>query len=733
MLLQTKLYRPQTRPGLVPRPQLIHQLNKSLNGHLTLVTAPAGFGKTTLITTWLQQHNTPTAWLSLDQNDNDPTQLLAYIITTLTQTYPTLHTTTLPLLQATPPPPITAIISQLANELLTFNTPTLLVLDDFHTLHNPATHNAINTLIDSSPAPFHLVIASRKQPALPSLSRLRGRGQVTELTASQLRFSSDEATQFFAQTMALQLPTSTVSDYAQKTEGWVTGLQLAALAVQQGHDPAGFPSHHPIISDYLLHEVITHQPPHIQKFWQQTAILTRLTAPLCAALTGQTRTQAQQTLAYLEKANLFLQPLDSQRHWYRYHHLLASYLQTHTDPALIQTSHRRAANWFAQHDAYPDAISHAFATNDFDSASNHILQTADELWTRGAVSALQNWLLRLPKEMILARPELTLYLAWTHFFSGQTQPNSNSFAKAKHLLQQITPNLPKNQLGIHYTIRAAFASVERNAPQAIQLSTAALTHLTPQQAVWRGVVSITLGMAHQVTGNITQAIAAFGQAARQNHQANNLSGANFAYSNWARLLNQQDDLATAELAYQEALLLIAETQTEHLPISGQIFTGFAHLRWQQGHLPEAANLYQQGISLLSQGGFPLAEPLFQLAQVQLLLGDKEAADGTSGRATTALQNPRLSPQHRPLAQKEQARYQKLKHNHAQQALIEPLSNRELEILHLIAAGHSNQQIADHLVIALSTIKWHTNNIYGKLNVRRRTQAIQKARTLNLLN
>lgn len=734
MLLQTKLYRPQPRPGTIPRPHLIQQLNQGLHGKLTLVTAPAGYGKTTLVTNWLQQQTTPTAWYSLDEGDNNPAQFLAYIITALSQTLPDFDTPTLNLLQSNPPLPLIAVISQLINDLVSHNTPIILVLDDFHVVQNDRIYQAVNFLVENSPSHFHLLITSREQVPLPALSRLRGRGLVAEFTTTQLRFSNDEATAFFRQTMGLSLTPNTITDYAQKSEGWVTGLQLAALAIQQGHDPAGFPSQHPFIFNYLIDEVYARQPSHIQQFWQQTAILSRLSAPLCSAVTGQTRALAQQTLADLEQANLFLQPLDSERRWYRYHHLLAEFLQNKVEPATAQQSHQRAADWFAEHDAHADAIAHAFAINDFDSASQYILQIADELWTRGSVATLQAWLLQLPEEMILSRPGLALYLAWTYCFDGQTQRDGTaSFRKASHLLDRVEPTVEDKQHGHLFAIRAALASVQRQVGQAITFGEDALAKLEPDQAIWQGVVGITLGIAYQITGNIPQATTTFREAARQNRTADNLSGALFAYNNWGSLLLQQHALPEAELAYQEAYQLIEEAHAEQLPICGQIFIGLGQLRWRQGQLAEAAQHLQAGTALSAKGGFPTAEPLFQLAQVQLLLGNQEGADEASGRAETALQNPKLNPHHRALAQAEQTKFQKLRQEHQQQSLIDPLSDRELEILRLVADGYANQQIADQLVVALSTIKWHINNIYGKLNVRRRTQAIQKARTLNLLN
>ena len=347
-LLETKLYLPRWRPGLVPRPRLIGRLDQAIERKLTLISAPAGFGKTTLLAEWLaaaEAGERPAAWVSLDQSDNDPTFFFAYLITALQKVQAGVGESALSLLRSPQPPAIETLLGTLLNEIGTISHDFVLVLDDYHLIDAQPVHDGIAFLLDHLPPQMHMIIASRADPPLP-LSRLRGRGELAELRASDLRFAPDEAAAFLNEVMGLDLSTQDVTALEARTEGWIAGLQLAALSMQGRDDVAGFitafTGNDRYIVDYLVEEVLQRQPERVRSFLLQTSVLSRLSGPLCDAVTGQQGGRAM--LEALERANLFVVPLDDKRQWYRYHHLFADVLHAHAmeeQPERVPILHRR--------------------------------------------------------------------------------------------------------------------------------------------------------------------------------------------------------------------------------------------------------------------------------------------------------------------------------------------------------------------------------------------------------
>ena len=359
-LLETKLYVPRWRTGLVSRPRLIDRLDKGTERKLTLVSAPAGFGKSTVLAEWVAgtpASERPAAWVSLDQNDNDPALFWAYFIAALQTVRPGVGENALSLLHLPQPPPIGSVLTILINEINAIqDDPStgsghgfVLVLDDYHVIDAELVHDAVTFLVDHLPPQMHLVIASRSDPHLP-LARLRGRGELTELRASDLRFTPAEAAAFLNEVMSLNLSAQDVQTLEARTEGWIAGLQLAALSMQGREDVAGFitafAGDDRYIVDYLVEEVLQRQPEGVRSFLLQTSILDRLSGPLCDAVTG--RGDGKGVLEALERGNLFVVPLDDKRHWYRYHHLFADVLRAHSmeeQPDRVPALHRRAASW----------------------------------------------------------------------------------------------------------------------------------------------------------------------------------------------------------------------------------------------------------------------------------------------------------------------------------------------------------------------------------------------------
>jgi LuxR family transcriptional regulator, maltose regulon positive regulatory protein len=437
-ILATKLYIPPPRPKAILRPRLIEQLNEGLlaGRKLTLISASAGFGKTTLVSEWVAGCERPVAWLSLDEEDNDLTRFLTYLVAALQTIAPDIGPGELAVLQSPQPPPAESILTALINEIATIPDSFIFVLDDYHVIEAQAVDHVLTFLLDHLPPQMHLVIATREDPSLP-LARLRVRGQLTELRAADLRFTPAEAADFLNQVMGLNLSAEDIAALETRTEGWIAGLQLAALSMQGHQDAAGFiqsftGSHH-FILDYLVEEVLHQQSESIQTFLLRTSILDRLCGPLCDAVLRDPSVSGQATLEYLEHANLFIVPLDSERRWYRYHHLFADLLRQRlrrSSPLLsgrelggVDELHRRASQWY-EHNGSPDnAIRHALAAEDFERAATLVELAVPEMRRsrRGATVTELGWLKALPDALVHFRPVLCVDYAYALFGGGEPE------------------------------------------------------------------------------------------------------------------------------------------------------------------------------------------------------------------------------------------------------------------------------------------------------------------------
>ncbi|MEL6250002.1 MAG: helix-turn-helix transcriptional regulator, partial [Cyanobacteria bacterium J06627_15] len=416
--LEAKLYRPKWSADLVSRSRLIDRIHPQRK--LTLVSAPAGFGKTTLLAEWVTAVPTrPVAWVSLDQSDNDPAVFWSYLITALQKIQPSLGERSLSLLQSPQPPPIESVLMTLLNELTAVEANIVLILDDYHAITTQAIHDGIGFLLSHLPPQVHLIIASRADPPL-SLARLRSHGELTELRVSDLRFTPDEAAAFLNQGMGLEISAVEVSALEQRTEGWIAGLQLAALSLQGREDVAdfvaAFSGDDRYIVDYLLEEVLQRQPKHVRRFLLQTAILERLSGSLCDAVCDGVmgQTSGQGMLETLERGNLFLIPLDNKRQWYRYHHLFADVLQAHALmewPERIASLHGQASEWYEQNGFFSDSIRHALAAQDFERAAGLIEQVWPTMRRRQRETTVLGWITSLPDALIRNRPVLSVAYA----------------------------------------------------------------------------------------------------------------------------------------------------------------------------------------------------------------------------------------------------------------------------------------------------------------------------------
>ncbi len=431
-ILATKLYVPPTQPSVVHRPRLTERPNEGLDRRLTLISAPAGFGKTTLLSEWVATLPRPAAWLSLDEGDNDPTRFLAYLVSALRTVAENIGEGVLGALESPQPPPTESVLTALLNEINTVPDDFALVLDDYHVVDSRPVDDALTFLLEHLPPRMHLIIAPREDPNLP-LARLRARGQLTELRAADLRFTPSEAAEFLNQMMGLDLSEEDIAALETRTEGWIAGLQLAAISMRGREDATGFiesftGSHH-FVLDYLVEEVLGQQSESVQAFLLSTSILDHLCGPLCDAVLQDSSASGQETLEYLEHANLFLAPLDDERRWYRYHHLFAELLRqrlhqsatssTGDERGSVAELHRRASIWYEDNGLKIEAFQHAAAANDVERAERLIEGEGAPLHFRGAGAPVLNWLESLPKTVLDARPSLWMTYASALMMTGQ--------------------------------------------------------------------------------------------------------------------------------------------------------------------------------------------------------------------------------------------------------------------------------------------------------------------------
>jgi LuxR family maltose regulon positive regulatory protein len=660
LLLVTKLYIPPASHNLVSRTRLTARLNDGLRRTLTLVSAPAGFGKTTLLSEWTHtltsvfplssgEMRTRVAWVSLDSGDNDPARFWAYFIAALETLQSGIGESAMDLLQSSPTPPVEMFLTSLINAVAAIPQDFALVLDDYHVIESQAVHDAVAFLLDHLPPAMHLIIASRVDPPLP-LPRLRARGQLVELRAADLRFTPDEAAAFLNQAMSLNLTSEHIATLESRTEGWVAGLQLAALSMRGREDISGFlaafaGSQHYIL-DYLVEEVLQRQPAGIQTFLLQTSILDRMTGPLCDAVLDETSpTSGQETLDYLEHANLFIIPLDDRRQWYRYHHLFGEFLRSRLkqiQPEQLAGLHRRAAEWYEQGVASLgdkglaiDAIRHALAAEDFERAARLIEQHAREALMRGETSTLQGWLRALPESLVRARPYLGMARAWGLVVAGQLDTAEPYVQEAIRL---AAPADVKIQ-GEAAALSAFIATLRGDVPRAIEFARQALERLPADDLFLRGMAALDLGMAYDISEDIAAASQAYTEAWAIGQAAGNSLLSLMAMVQLADMKVQQGLLHAAGDIYQQAIRL-ASGPGKQLPFTGIAYASLGRLLYEWNDLDGAAQCLTTCIELgrhWESADIRLAGSV-SLAQVRQAQGDAESAQELSREAEQAMRH-----------------------------------------------------------------------------------------------
>jgi len=618
-ILTTKLYIPKTQRDLVSRPSLIERLNEGLSSgcKLTIISASAGFGKTTLVGEWLAGCQRPAAWLSLDEGDNEPVRFLTYLVFALQTIAPNIGAGALAALQSPQSPPTESILTSLLNEIATISDSFILVLDDYHVIESQPVDQILAFVVEHLPPQMHLVIASREDPPLP-IARLRARSQLTELRLTDLRFTPAEAAEFLNRMMGLQLRDTDIAALEARTEGWIAGLQLAAIALRsvlsmQGReDVAGFiqafTGSHRFVLDYLVEEVLQQQPVHTRSFLLQTAILDRFCAALCNAVTE--RGDGKEMLNILERSNLFLIPLDDQRQWYRYHHLFADVLQAHlmeAQPKQVSSLHLRASEWYERNGLRSDAIRHALAAEDYERAAGLIELAWSAMDLSYQSSTWLGWVKALPDELIRYRPVLSMGYAWALLDGGELEASEARLQDAERWLDTPTDKaivVDKEQFrslpASIATARAYRSLALGNVPGTVKYAQQAL-ELTPEgdQVRYNQAISL-LGLAQYTKGDLEAAersLADFHTNLRKTGDIATLTGITFLLADIRVALGR---LHQAENSYEQSLRL-ATSQGEPMPLgTADLYRGLGELTIEWNDLETAAQQLQTSQKLGKQ-------------------------------------------------------------------------------------------------------------------------------------
>lgn len=702
-IMATKLYIPKTRPNAVLRRRLTDKLSKGLYRKLTLISAPAGYGKTTLVCEWLSVCGRQVAWLSLDEGDKEITRFLSCLITSLQTLEETIGEGVLAVLQAPQPPPIEWVLTALLNEIATIPYSFLLVLDDYHTVNSEPINHAIFYLLQHLPAQMNMIITTRENPDIP-ISRLRVRDHLTELGSADLRFTLSESESYMNGVMELNLSPDTIISLESSIEGWIAGLHLAALSIQGDLDAhqmiQSFTGGHRYVLDYLVEEVLQQQTEAVQNFLLHTSILDRFCGSLCDEVMQDPSVSGQEILKELHRKNMFVVPLDNEGQWYRYHHLFAESLRQRLhaswSESCITELHHRASVWYEHNGFDIEAFRHAVESADTERSALLLEGRGMPLHLRGAADIVLNWLESLPEDRLDAKPALWVIYGSALLIAGRPTGVEHKLKAAETALADASQDEDiRDLMGLIAATRATLASLVLNGhPDETD-------HVRKLRAAETAMQTTTV---YDKTDELVGMIASSGVAGvneiHRNDQVIIESQRALAYLRRDNLpvrtaaawmlgaaCQRSEDYPAAREAYNEVISNSRIMNHQLMAIMALI--GLGQIGEIEDRSTLAAEYYQEALQL--GGDLPL--PALREAQLGLeRIASREKMTGT---------------------------------------LIEPLSQREIEVLELIAKGLSNREIADKLFLALDTVKGHNRRIFEKLQVQRRTEAIARANELSL--
>ena len=676
-LLETKLYAPAWRPGLVSRPRLSGRLTRGAASKLTLVSAPAGFGKSTLLAEWLAAVPAgarSAAWLSLDPGDNHPTAFWAYLIAALRTAAPGVGAGALALLRSPQPPPIETVLAPLLNELGAVAHDVVLVLDDYHVVDAREIQDGMAFLLDHLPPRLHLVLAGRADPALP-LARLRARGELVEVRAADLRFTPEEAAAYLNDTMGLALTARDVAALEGRTEGWIAALQLAALSLRGRDDAAGFVAGFAgddrYIVDYLVEEVLQRQPERVRSFLLQTAVLDRLSGPLCDAVTGQDG--GKPMLEALDRGNLFVVPLDDRRRWYRYHHLFADVLRARLAdelPDRVPALHRRASAWYEQHGEASEAIRHALAAGDSPRAADLVELAAPAMFRSWQEATLLGWLRALPDELLRSRPVLSNAYAGVLLTSGQLEGVEARLRDAERWLEApagrgerpdaraagmvVVDEAEFRRLpGVVAMYRAGQALVLGRVADTVRYASRVLDLAPEDDHLRRGGASALLGLASWTVGDLEVADRAYAAAMAGMQRVGHVSDALGCALALADIRIARGRLHAATRTFEQALRLGTEQTEQGAPVlrgTADMHVGLSELHRERDDLQAATQHLLWSQELGEHTGLPQNRYRWRVAMARI----REAQGDPDGALALLREAERLyvgdfSPNVRPVA------------------------------------------------------------------------------------
>lgn len=610
-MLTTKLEKPPSRHVMVDRNHLVDLLHRGQDKRLSLVSAPAGFGKTTLVSQWAANCDRPVAWLSLDERDNDVIRFLTYFIEAIRVVFPTTGIGILVALRSPQLPQLNSVFSQLINELNTLRQDFTMVMDDYHLVDNPFIKQGLCFLVTQMPFHMNLTIISRDIPNLP-LSKLRAKNQLTELYVKDLRFTELEAAHFLNQVMGLSLTKKNITELEKRTEGWVAGLQFAALSIQGHKDVTrlieSFAGSHHFVMGYLIDEVLAQLPENVHIFLMATSILERFSAPLCDALLSDDLNHSgwnsQETIEYLVRNNLFVIPLDHERRWYRYHHLFAEILKIRLEKNRAQMSrdhdifselHKRASLWYENNHFALEAFYHAVEAKDTENASRLVQGGGVPLLYRGAATPVLHWLESLPSSVLDANPSLNVLFASSLLFVGRVGEVENKLAAAEYALSTFPQNEKnKNLKGQISATRATLAVSQNDLSRIIEFSHHAIENLSPLNLPSLATTKWTLGFAHQMQGNHRMARESYEEALKSSEAIGHFVITVLASIGLGNVFENENQLQLAKNAYKKVLDLDGHLS---FPASSVAYLGLSQIAYQQDYIKEALDLIQVAIQL----------------------------------------------------------------------------------------------------------------------------------------
>jgi LuxR family maltose regulon positive regulatory protein len=736
-LVWSKLRPPALRAGLIPRADLLSLLQAGLQAKLCLLSAPAGSGKTTLLGQWsTAAGGGRVAWVSVDKGDNDPTRLWVYVVVALRTVEPGVGAAALEALRRPSADLDRAVLPGLLNELRGVGAPLVLVLDDYHLVTEGSCHQTLGLFLDHLPANVHVVVSTRVDPPLP-LARMRARRELAELRVAELEFTDEEASALLNASMGLQLAAEDVQRLAERTEGWAAGLILAGLSLRGHQDPSGFiaafQGHHRHVADYLSAEVLERQPEQIREFLLQTSVLERLSGPLCDAVLETEGSVG--LLEELERANLFLVPLDDRRQWYRYHHLFAQLLRLELDrrdPELAPTLHRRVAAWHRQAGDVEEVIHHASMAGEFAEAGALIAQHWLTHWLGGRRATVARWLDGLPEEAIMAAPPVAFVAAWIRGFRGASKQQTERWlAATEDQGYRGPPPVGISSLAFGAALARAtmvFDDVGRSAAA----SRRALELAGPQPTPFYWTAQAALGHSLYLSGQPAAAQRRLQELVARVPAAVQPYAVVTALAVLSLTAGDQHDPTAAPLA-RRAVAIGEAHGLSFEPLCGIVYLALGRALARQGELAEAEAQLGRALELfgIDSMGVHRAFALLLLASVRHGRGELSGARVLVKRARELIEaftDPGMLPT--LLAQTEQT----LASTPRRRAKVAaPLTERELAVLRLLATRLSNREIGRELYVSVNTIRSQVQAIYRKLEVTTRAEAVAHARELGLIS